>query len=187
MPKKPLIFFVVFIIVVSATAQEAERKESTEQEGLRGTHRFSLIISHTHLSQGIKENNKRSWIVIPSWGFDYDYWIGDHWALGLQNDLMVETFKVEDQDNTVIERTRPFSSIASVIFKPKEHIGFVAGMGGEFAKEENFAVTRFGIEACREMKKDWEFSISLAYDIKWNAYDSWLIGIGIGKLIKKSR
>jgi hypothetical protein len=79
------------------------------------------------------ENGKRGWRVIPSWGFDYDYWISNHWALGLQNDMMIESFKVETHEDVVIERTRPFSSIAAVIFKPKEQIGFVAGMGGEFA------------------------------------------------------
>jgi len=99
--------------------------------------------------------------------------------------MMIETFEVEDHENTVIERSRPITAIAVAIFKPKEHVSFIAGMGGEFAEEENFAVTRLGIETGWEMKNNWEFGISLLYDIKWNAYDTWVFGFGISKLLRK--
>jgi hypothetical protein len=183
--QKGLLSVAFFIMILNVNAQEGEVKEATEQKGLKGTHRLSVLIGHSHLSHGIMENGKRGWTVIPSWGFDYDYWISNHWALGLQNDMMIESFKVETHEDVVIERTTPFSSIATVVFKPKEHVGFVAGMGGEFAKEENFAVTRLGIESGWDIKNKWEFAITLAYDVKWNGYDTWVIGIGISKLLKK--
>ena len=177
--------FAVFILIATAvTAQETEKKE---EEALKGTHRVSLILGHSHLSEGIQDNGKKGWKTIPSIGFDYDYWISNHWALGIQNDIMIEDFEVEDHGNTVIERSKPFSSVAAVIFKPGKHVSFIAGMGGEFAKEENFALTRLGIELGWEMKNNWEFGISLLYDIKWNAYDTWVFGFGICKLIKKRK
>ena len=174
-----------FIITINLNGQEAEKIEVGDHEGMKGTHRISLLIGHSHLSHGIMENGKRGWTIIPSWAFDYDYWLSNSWALGLHNDMMIESFEVEDHEKEVIERTRPITSLASVIFKPKEHVGFVLGMGGEFAKEGNFAVTRLGIESGWEMKKKWEFAISLNYDIKWNGYDTWVIGVGISKLLKK--
>jgi hypothetical protein len=175
----------VFIFISSSvTAQENADKEIKE-EGLKGTHRLSIVLGHSHVSEGIKDNGKKGWKVIPSSGIDYDYWIGNRWALGLHNDVMIETFEVEDHGNTVLERSKPFSSVAVAIFKPKKVVSFLAGMGGEFAKEENFAVTRVGIEMGWEMKSNWEFGISLLYDIKWNAYDTWVFGFGISKLLRK--
>jgi len=54
-------------------------------------------------------------------------------------------------------------------------------MGGEFAKEENFMLTRAGVEYGVEIRNGWEVSGNLGYDFKWNAYDTWTIGIGIAK------
>ena len=97
----------------------------------------------------------------------------------------MKTFEVEDRNNTVIERTKPVTIVAAAIFKPKKHVAFVAGMGGEFASEGNYALTRLGIESGWEIKNNWEFGIGLLYDIKWNAYSTWVFGFGISKLLRK--
>jgi hypothetical protein len=185
--KKYFLTAAFLVFSITAISQEIEKKEAKEEEGLRGTHRLTLAMGHAHLSQGIMENGKKGWKVIPSWGFDYDYWINNHWAIGLQNDMIIENFEVEDHENKIIERSRPFSSVASVIFKPKKHVSFIAGMGGEFSKEENLALTRLGIESGWEMKNNWEFGISFLYDIKWNAYNAWTISFNISKLLRKEK
>ena len=175
----------LILMAAVATAQEEVKKETKEEEAIKGTHRLSLVLGHSHLSEGIHENGKKGWKAVPSIGFDYDYRVSNHWAIGLQNDMMIESFEIEKNDNTVIERSKPFSSVAVVIFEPKEHLSIIAGMGGEFAKEENFALARLGIESGWEMKNNWEFGISLLYDIKWNAYDTWVFGFGVSKLLRK--
>ena len=181
-------FATTFLMIISivGAAQEAEKKETKEEEALKGTHRFTLVLGHTLLSEGIGESGKRGWITVPSWGFDYDYWISNHWAIGLQNDMVIENFLVEKPDNTVIERSSPLTSVAAMIFKPKKHISFITGIGGEFSKEENFVLTRLGIESGWEMKKNWEFGISFLYDIKWSGYNTLVFGFGISKLLKKN-
>ncbi|HET9432966.1 MAG TPA: hypothetical protein VFO37_04375, partial [Chitinophagaceae bacterium] len=80
--------FFIFI-ATSVTSQENTDKEIKE-EAVKGTHRLSLVLGHSHVSEGIQDNGKKGWKVIPSTGFDYDYWISEHWALGLQNDIMIE-------------------------------------------------------------------------------------------------
>ncbi|URM38914.1 hypothetical protein [Flavobacterium anhuiense] len=67
------------------------------------------------------------------------------------------------------------------IYKPNEHWSFLLGFGGEFAKEEDFFLTRAGIEYGYELPKGWEIFGTASYDFKWNAYDSWGIGLGIAK------
>ena len=182
MKKKIRILAFTIFLISAVTAQESEKKEEVVQ---KGTHRFTLVLGHSHLSEGIQDNGKKGWKAVPSTGIDYDYWLGNHWALGVQTDVMIETFEVEDHDHTVIERSKPLSTVAVAVFKPKEHVSFIAGMGGEFAKEGNFALTRLGIETGWEMKNNWEFGVSLLYDIKWSAYDTWVFGFGISKLLRK--
>jgi hypothetical protein len=182
--KLPLIAALVLIMITSS-AQETEKKEAKEEEPLKGTHRLTIVLSHSHLNTGILENGEKGWKAVPSWGLDYDYWIGNHWAIALQTDMIVETFEVEDQENTVIERTRPITIVGAAIFKPTKHVSFIAGMGGEFASEGNYALTRIGIESGWEIKNNWEFGIGLLYDIKWDAYSSLVFGFSISKLFRK--
>jgi hypothetical protein len=186
MEKRLLLFFFLMLFIMAAYGQENVKKESKE-EALKGANRLSLVLGHAHLSQGIKDDGTKGWKAVPSIAFDYDYWISNHWAIGLHNDLMVEDIEVEDHDNTVIERSKPFASVATAIFKPKRHVSFMAGMGAEFAAEGNLALTRLGIETGWEMKNNWEFGIGLVYDIKWNAYDTWVFGFGISKILRKHR
>jgi hypothetical protein len=183
--EKKLSFIVFLVSIMIAAFAQDETKITKEEEVLKGTHRLSLVLGHSHLNTGIQDNGKKGWKAVPSWGLDYDYWISNHWAIGLQTDMMIETFEVEDHDNAVIERTKPVAIVGAAIFKPQKHVSFIAGMGGEFASEGNYALTRLGIESGWEIKNNWEFGISLLYDIKWNAYNTWVFGFGISKLLRK--
>jgi hypothetical protein len=185
--KKKLSIIVALILIMTTGYSQEEEKKETKDEGLKGTHRLTLVIGHSHVFAGIKENGKKGFKIFPSWGFDYDYWVSNRLAIGVQTDMVVETFEVENHENTVIERTRPVTTVAAAIFKAGKSIGLIAGMGGEFAHEGNFAVTRLGAEAGWEMKNNWEFGVSLVYDIKWNGYDSGGIGFGITKLLRKQK
>ena len=180
--KLPILYcFCCLLVSAGIIAQE---KSHEEKESIKGMHQFTLIISHSHISEGIDENGEKKWIVMPSWGLDYNYWIGEHWAIGLHTDMIIENFSVEEHEgNEVIERTRPFALVPAVVFKPKEHSSFVLGMGAELAKEGNVALTRIGYEYGWELPKHWELSLSLMYDIKWNTYDTWVFGFGVSKFL----
>lgn len=148
----------MILINTTGYSQEDEKKEITE-EGLKGTYSLTLVIGHSHVFAGIKENGKKGFKVFPSWGFDYDYRVSNRQAIGVQTDMVVETFEEENHENKVIERTRPVTTVATAIFKAGKTFGFIPGMGGEFAQEGNFAVIRLGAEAGWEMKNNWEFGV----------------------------
>ena len=35
---------------------------------------------------------------MPSWSLNFDYWISNKWAIGVQNDLILESFIIEDHE-----------------------------------------------------------------------------------------
>ena len=62
--------------------------------------------------------------------------------IGLHTDIVLETFEVEKNleggTEEVVERTRPIAPAILFIYKPTEHWSLGLGVGGEFAKEENY-------------------------------------------------
>lgn len=66
-----------------------------------------------------------------------------------------------------------------------EHWSFGLGMGGEFAKEENYLQNRLAVEYGAEIRNGWEVFGLLQYDFRWKAYDTWTIGLVINKSFGK--
>ncbi|MCH6199988.1 hypothetical protein MMU07_10365 [Aquiflexum sp. LQ15W] len=162
----------------------AQEKEGHSESYFK-SHSIALLLGHTHVSQGIREN-ARSWLTLPSVSLDYNYLLSKKLSIGLHNDLIIENFKIEKSGSrSQIERTRPLASAMTVGFKPGNHLTWQFGLGGEFSKEENFFLSRLGVEYSHEIAENWEFISSFIYDIKWNAYDSFAIGVGLSKSFGK--
>ena len=155
--------------------ESAEKKRS----------RVMIAIGHTIVGQGINDQGKRSWLSLPSWMIDYDYSLSKKWTIGLHNDLITESFKVEGyflhEETTEIERSFPVASVVATTFKPGKHAVYSLGVGGEFSSTGNYFMTRLGFEYEFELPGEWELAPTITYDIKWNAYDSFNVGLGIGK------
>jgi len=151
-------------------------------------HSVSLVISHAHVREGLNSTGQKSFLVLPSWGVDYFYHVNPNWAIGVQADLILESFIVEkhlDGNNASeqIERSRPFAPSIMGMYKPNHHWGFKLGIGQEFAKEENLPLTRLGVEYAYPLAKHrWEITANVGYDFKWKAYDTFVLGLGISKL-----
>jgi hypothetical protein len=184
MNKTALLF--LLLISIQSYAQEENSEESE-----KGVHRISLAISHNNISQGARsESSDSKWLSLPAWSLDYDYWLSDRWAIGLHTDFIIEDFYVKanlSSEEEVLERSSPIAPAAVGIFKPTKHSSFLFGVGAEFAKEENLFLNRIGYEWGTEITKDWELGISACYDFRWNAYDSFLIGIGVSRKFRCKR
>ena len=144
--------------------------------------RVALGIGHMHVSNGLNDSGQREWTILPMWVLDYDYSMNNRWTIGIHNDLVTETFKVEGHDGSPeIERSRPFSSLLGIGFKPGSHAVYSMGFGWEFSHTGNFFMTRLGFEYAIEIPGEWELTPGLTYDRKWNAYDSFSIALGVGR------
>ena len=168
-----VITFLVF--ETSAVCQESEEKEYKN-------HKLSLIIGHAYVPAGVNILGEKVWTVLPSWGLDYDFRLNEKWGLGVHTDLVVESFEYEGNEKIIFERTRPFSAVLVGSRKFGEHLTLLAGGGIEYAKEETLSLVRIGVDYGWELPNEWELGASLMSDFKIDAYNSWVIGLGVGKL-----
>ncbi len=180
MAQKLLLNLILLLCITFVNAQE--KKDHEEKEYPERKHSIALIISHTQIAEGV-ENGEKKWISLPSWGIDYNYEISERWAIGLHNDIVVESFVVEHNDGTEIERSSPFASAVVGMFKPIKNFSLVLGAGGEFSKEENLFLIRAGIEYGYLIHNNWELIANITNDLKINTYNSWSIGFGIARKI----
>lgn len=183
--KKSFLFALVFS-VVSILTNKSIAQESEEKEVFKPHHQIGISINHVHVFEGRDDEGNREVLSLPAWGVDYTFQFHKNWAIGLHTDFVIEKFKVEkvyanDDDNETVERSYPIAPALMGIYKPSESWSFLLGFGGEFAKEENYFLTRVGAEYGYELPKNWEIFGTFSYDLKWNAYDSWGIGLGIAK------
>lgn len=206
---KKIFLFYSFVLLLSFNSkvfsQETEDHHNSDHEtidqeqhheGHHKKHAISVVMSHTHIKSGVKNNSGDNWIALPSFGINYNYIFNEKWAIGLHNDIIIEEFIVEDPNahDTVelhknegseiegITRSHPIASAIMIIYKPFKHVAFLAGGGMEFSKHQDFALIRFGIEFPFHIPNDWELFGGMAYDINIDAYNSFSFGIGIAKM-----
>lgn len=109
----------------------------------------------------------------------------------MHTDFITETFKVEKNlesgEHEIVERSFPVAPAIMGFYKPTEHWSFGLGMGAEFEKEENYVLNRIAVEYGAEIRNGWEVFGVLQYDVRWKAYDTWTIGLGISKALRKKK
>lgn len=179
--------FTAPFLLLSGVLRGQDMHEAPAEEHAR--HEVSVLLAHTSVSQGINVVGDRTWLMLPSWGLNYNYWLTHRWAIGLHTDLITETFVVTENHNEAdnepeVERTRPVAPALMLSYRPHHHWAFILGGGIEFAKEENLALVRAGTEYTIHLGGPWETSGSLAYDFRFDAYDSYTLGIGVTRVFK---
>ena len=156
----------------------AQSEGEIEEEG---KHSIGLVISHAHSFQGIDGMGGRQVIVLPMWGLDYNYRLNAQWALGLHVDVIVESFAVErvGSEDEILERTYPVAPALMGFYKWNAHwqVGF--GGGFEWSEEESLALNRVALEYGLPIREKLELVGVLQYDWRWDAYDTWSLGIGV--------
>jgi len=157
------------------------QSQDHEEDEFNKHNRISLVIGHTHIPKGVPAVPDGGSIIVASWGLNYEYWFSRKWGLGLHNDMEIATYYIEDDTGGTIERSRPIIVSLVGIYNPWKGLEFLAGFGREFEEHQNFWVYRFGIEYEIEFGHHWDLAPAFIYDVKENLYDSFTLGIVIGK------
>lgn len=163
--------------------QEGNQETNEEEIESSKKHSLAFFLSHSFISQGVIDGD-REWLAVPSFALNYNYSFNEKWSLGLHTDLIIEDFVVEREGSNgeVLERELPFSTLIVGSHKLSESFGLALGFGAEWETNESFAVVRIGAEYGIEIPvKEMEVIFAFNYDIIFDAYDSFNLGIGIAK------
>ncbi|MDW5290998.1 hypothetical protein [Formosa sp. PL04] len=184
--KNILLFFILLQLGAYTTyAQESENEHETETEGEFKHHQIGAMIGHAHLDEGSHTDGSR-WLVVPMVSLNYNYWFNEKWGVGLHTDFILETYEViketEEGETETLERELPIAPALMAAFKPGKHFTYMLGFGEEFAKEDDLFLLRAEVEYTLELPKTFELGVALGYDLRFDAYDSWVMAVGVSKL-----
>lgn len=170
----------IMIVLCSLTTLSVGQHEHN-QEHSGNMHKLTIVMAHSHIPTALDDNKN---VIVPSWGFNYDYLFHHKWGIGLHSELILQQFKVErEHSSKELTRENPISVCGVITFKPHHKWTILGGGGVELEAKENIAVAKLGVEYGIELIKDWELGLSLEYDHKIDAYGSWLFGVGFSKLL----
>ncbi|TDK48903.1 hypothetical protein [Algoriphagus formosus] len=150
-------------------------------------HQLQLIVSHTQIHSRLDASGDRKWQSLPSWGLNYNFQLSNKWKIGFHNDIIVEDFQVASigrNESEVLDRRYPIASALVFSRKLGRHFQLLLGLGGEFAESQSFLLLRGGVEYGYHFNENWELITNLTNDFKWNAYNSWAIGLGVTRMIQ---
>ncbi|TXB69469.1 porin family protein [Phaeodactylibacter luteus] len=139
--------------------------------------RAAAFISHTFIP-GVAEGSR---FAIPSYGLDIEYWFDETWGVGLHNDIELESFIIEGEQEEFLERDFPLVSSLDLLFKPWKGLAFQIGPGVEIDKHETFLLFRLGVEYEIELGHHWDLYPTFFYDTREDSYTTFSIGLGVGK------
>ena len=176
---RPVLLVLFITLRINTLYGQASLDETSEKQHSR--HHVSIMIAHTHVPKGTEHTAGSGPLIIPSWGLNYNFHINEKWSVGWHNDMEISTYFIKDEHGAELERERPIITSLVGIFKPRKYVGILAGAGRELEKHQSFWVLRAGLEFEIEMGNNWDLAPSFIYDLKESVYDSWTIGLAVGK------
>jgi hypothetical protein len=184
---KIVYFFIVFcLICFSGFSQESNDhiKHDSHVSSNKGLNRITLGLGHTHVSEGQIDGDTK-WLALASWSINYDHWFSEKLAVGLQNDIVLESFIIEHGDEELLERSYPVSSVPVFLYKPGKNLVILGGIGAEISQGTTLTMTRLGLEYGFHLSPKWEVGVTALWDGKWNYYNSWGLAFTFSRMWRK--
>jgi hypothetical protein len=156
------------------TTLAQEQAESRHKPKIRG----AIMMANSNVPHATEAGKKV--VIIPTWGFDVDYFFHPRWSVALQGDVKLQSFEVEDGE-ALLERTNPFALTVVMHYHALRHWSFYLGPGYEFESHENLFLVKAGTEYSFEITEDFEIALNVIYENKEEVYDAWTFGIAFNK------
>lgn len=173
-----LLFSWLFLFIGPLMAQEhnLEQAESGHTPRWRG----AIMMGNSHVPRAF--DGEKNILVIPTWGFDVDYYFHPRWSVAFQSDIKLQSFEVKDE-GTLLERSFPFSTVLAAHYHFKRHWSVFTGPGYEFEKSENLFLWRVGTEYSFEITEKFEIALNFIFEDKQGVYDTWMFGVAFNKVL----
>ena len=172
MPKGLKIYLICSILIIHGLGIAAQKHEDgigadhhPDAEHGAG-HKITLVMANSFINNSFSDQANNI-LIIPTFGFNYDYFFNSRWGLGLHTDILLQQYKVEKHGgHEEILRENPVGLAGMVLFKPHHRWVLMAGYGVEVEKHENFQMIRVGAEYGIPLPKHWELGLALNSTIR---------------------
>ena len=125
------------------------------------------------------------YVLAPTFGIDYEYWINHKWAVGTYNEVAHMDLEVITEDHEeYIKRENALLLSAVVVYEPIHNLGIFAGTGIETDPHHTFWIRYMGLEYAFVRCNDWDVSVAVGY-VNKDAYDVFTFGVVIGRRFGK--
>lgn len=162
--------FILFTTIIT-NAQVHLSNNFNNESGFR----VAGIIGHTLVNTEELNN-----VWVPSWGLDIEYWINHKWGIGLHNDIEIETFMIKNSDGNAIERVNPLVLTLDALYHFGKGYVLTLGPGIEVEKDKSYYLFRVGIEYEKDISPIFYLLPNLFLDQRFDGYNTFNIGLGIG-------
>jgi len=179
-----LIAVVFFSFSASVQAQDENHKSNNLH--LLKRHKLGAFVGNA-LIHGVHNNitGKEQYVLAPTFGLDYEYWINHKWAIGTYNEVAhmdLEVINEDHEESIKRENALLFSAVA--VFEPVHNLGIFAGTGIETDPNHTFWIRYMGLEYAFVRCNDWDVSVAAGY-VNKDAYDAFTFGVVVGRRFGK--
>lgn len=136
------------------------------------------MMANSHVPEAT-EGGKKVYIM-PTWGFDVDYYFHPRWSVAVQGDIKLQSFDVEE-GSQVLERNHPVAFAGVLHYHALRHWSFFLGPGYELEEHENLFLVKVGTEYSFEISENFEIALNLIYENKRDVYDALTFGVAFNK------
>jgi len=181
--RKAKFYLIVSVLVFNGmvmSAQDSDHVADAHHDGSH--HKITLVMANSIIKNSFEEQGN-SIRLVPTFGFNYDYFFNGRWGIGLHTDILLQQYKVEVHNNhEELIRENPVAICGMLLFKPHHKWVLMAGYGIEAEKNHSFQMIRMGVEYAIELPKHWELGFSLEFDYKIKTQNSLMFGLGFSRL-----
>ena len=174
----------IFFVASSLFAQEESHKitEHSLKRHKIGAFLGNSLIHEVHNTQ----TGKEQYVLAPTFGLDYEYWINQKWAIGTYNEIAHIDIEVQTEEHEeFIRRENVMLFSAVVVFEPFHNFGIFAGTGIETDPHHTFWIRYLGAEYAFVRCNNWDVSVAAGY-VNKDLYDAFTFGIVVGRRFGKN-
>ena len=176
----------VFLFSLATTVIAQEDAQETHANPLK-RHKVGAFLGNA-LIHGVHNTRtgKEQYVIAPTIGIDYEYWINDRWAIGTYNEIAhMDIEVITEEHEEYIKRENAMLISAVAVFEPFHNFGIFAGTGIETDPHHTFWIRYLGMEYALVRHNNWDISISVGY-VNKDLYDAFTFGVVIGRRFGKN-
>ncbi len=179
--KKNHFFTAIFFFAMIGFSYAQEEDHNSHENSLK-RHKLGVFLGNAiiHGVHNTKTGHEQ-YVLAPTFGIDYEYWINSKWAIGTYNEIAHLDIEVETETHEeFIKRENAMLFSVVTVFEPIHHLGIFAGTGIETDPHHTFWIRYLGLEYTFIRANNWDVSVSAGY-VNKDLYDAFTVGVVIGR------